>query len=317
MKKIRSNSGVVRRKTKILARLIVLIICLCIAAVLGFLVYTVLLKSGQNDKPGAQSLAVSWNNSEYQTVYDQSAVLLEDYSFNSTALFYHGISAFYLAAAQTDTALAQSYIDEAIHNLRIALQFAHSKTKPQISYMLGKAYFQKNVFSSYHYFSDTAVKYLEKAVDLGYESSDIPEYLGLSYADLGMTQKSIDSFTNALLVRESDILLLAIAQQYLAVNNKETAKQYLYKAAKDSKNDILILKSKSLLAQLYFDEGKYDDALSEYTAILEKDPEYADAYYGLGLLYEQQGDTAKARAEWRKVLKIQVNHQGAINKLGL
>ena len=52
-------------------------------------------------------------------------------------------------------------------------------------------------------------------------------------------------------------------------------------------------------------------------SILEKDPDYADAYYGLGLIYEKEGDSAKARAEWRNVLKIQVNHQGAIKKLGL
>ena len=159
--------------------------------------------------------------------------------------------------------------------------------------------------------------YLENAVSLGYEAADIPEYLGLSYANLGMTQQSIEAFTNALLVRESDILLLAIAQQYMISLNVETAKQYLFKVAKESSNDILILRSKLLLAQIYFEEKRYAEAAQEYMSILEKDPDYADAYYGLGLIYEIEGDSAKARAEWRNALKIQVNHQGAINKLGL
>ncbi|HOS29487.1 MAG TPA: tetratricopeptide repeat protein, partial [Treponemataceae bacterium] len=258
-----------------------------------------------------------WNKSEYEEVYTKSGILLDGNSFNGTALFYRGLSSFYLAVSQTETSAAQSYLDESINNLRIALHTADKNLQPQISYILGKAYFQRNLFSSYHYYADLAVLYLENAIALGYESADIPEYLGLSYANLGMTQQSIEAFTNALLVRESDILLLAIAQQYIINSNIETAKQYLFKVAKESTNDILILKSKLLLAQIYFEEQLYSEAAQEYMSILEKDPDYADAYYGLGLIYEKEGDSAKARAEWRNVLKIQVNHQGAINKLGL
>ena len=59
------------------------------------------------------------------------------------------------------------------------------------------------------------------------------------------------------------------------------------------------------------------DAQKEYESILAKDDSVADAYYGLGNIYEKLGDTAKARSEWRKTLKVQINHSGAINKLGL
>ena len=36
-----------------------------------------------------------------------------------------------------------------------------------------------------------------------------------------------------------------------------------------------------------------------------------------GNVYEKLGDIAKARSEWRKTLKVQINHSGAISKLGL
>ena len=62
---------------------------------------------------------------------------------------------------------------------------------------------------------------------------------------------------------------------------------------------------------------KNTDAQKEYEAILVKDSSVADAYYGLGNIYEKLGDTAKARSEWRKTLKVQINHSGAISKLGL
>ena len=282
-----------------------------------YVISKVIIRKNNPSVPTNASIISLWNKSEYDEVYTQSGILLDENSFNGTALFYRGLSSFYLAVSQTETSAAQSYLDESINNLRIALHTADKNLQPQISYILGKAYFQRNLFSSYHYYADLAVSYLEKAVSLGYESADIPEYLGLSYANLGMTQQSIEAFTNALLVRESDILLLAIAQQYIISSNIETAKQYLFKVAKESSNDILILKSKLLLAQIYFEEQLYSEAAQEYMSILEKDPDYADAYYGLGLIYEKEGDSAKARAEWRNVLKIQVNHQGAINKLGL
>ena len=49
--------------------------------------------------------------------------------------------------------------------------------------------------------------------------------------------------------------------------------------------------------------------------VLEKYPNSADAHYGIGVIYEKQGNLVKARAEWRQTLKIQVNHQGALQKL--
>ena len=62
-------------------------------------------------------------------------------------------------------------------------------------------------------------------------------------------------------------------------------------------------------------EGNYDDAEAEYNYILQKDENNADAHYGLGLIYESKGDSIKARAEWRKCLKIQFNHPGALKKM--
>lgn len=318
MKNIRSNSGmIVKRKPKILARLLIICFFICLIGIIIFIVSKTIAASNNTEIPDNGKLIELWNEGAYEQVYEQSGFLLDEYSFNSTALLYRGLSSFYLAVSQTDAAASQSYLDESINKLRIALMFSNKTTEPQIAYVLGKAYFQKNLFSSYHYYADLSVYYLEHAVEKGYVSEDIPEYLGLSYAKLGMTQKSIEAFTKALLVRESDILLLAIAQQYIINGNVDIAKQYLYKVAKDSTNDILILKSTAVLAQIYIDEGRYAEAAEQYQLILQKDPEYADAYYGLGLIYEKEGDSAKARAEWRKVLKIQVNHQGAMNKLGL
>ena len=52
----------------------------------------------------------------------------------------------------------------------------------------------------------------------------------------------------------------------------------------------------------------FEDAEKEFNFILEKNENSADALYGLGVIYESQGDMVKARSEWRKALRIQNNH---------
>ena len=63
------------------------------------------------------------------------------------------------------------------------------------------------------------------------------------------------------------------------------------------------------------DPKKYADAKNEFDEILKLNKNSADAYYSLGVIYEKQGEMVKARAEWRKALKAQVNHPGALAKM--
>lgn len=315
MVQMRSDNGVVRRKNKFLPRIFIALVALIILGGLFFLLHKVYVVNVV-ESPNIKKLFSLWEEKNYQEVYEQSCQLLNEDQLNSRALTFKGYSAFFLALAQTELEKTQNYLEDCINSLRIALIDSSKKNLAQIYYMLGKAYFHKNVVSDYHYYADLTVKYLELARKKGFSSNDIPEYLGLSYAQLGQTENSISAFTEALLVRESDELLLAIAQQYYNCNKANTAKQYLNKINQESSNELLVLKSRILMAQIYIDEKKYDEALKEYESILQKDANSADAYYGIGVIYELQGDLIKARSEWRKALKVKVNHQGALKKLG-
>ena len=182
---------------------------------------------------------------------------------------------------------------------------------PSIS---SRFYFYKNTITT-HYYADLAVKYLLLAKENGYEADDIAEYLGLSYASLGMTMESIAAFTEALLVRESDTLLLAIAEQYYKAKELNAAEQYLFRIVKNSDNEDIIIKSENLLGNIYIDKEDYEAAQAEFDNVLKKNENSADAHYGIGVIYEKQGNIVKARSEWRKALKIQVNHPGALQKM--
>ena len=312
-KNIIEESNFAKKKSKFIPLLVIFFIVAVILTVfVVFLCKNIRQKSLNSATTSA--LIEKWNVYDYKSVYEISQKILDTNPFNNTALTYHGYASFFLAVSQLDSVSVQSYLDESINSIRVALLKSRKKLTPQLNYMLGKAYFYKNTISSYYY-ADLAVKYLEESRRLGYKALDAAEYLCLSYAALEMPMESISAFTEALLTRESDSLLLSIAEQYHKVGQANTAKQYLFRIKNDCENEELVLKSMNLLGTIYIEEKKYAEAKNEFESILKKNPNSADAYYNLGVIYEKQGDLVKARAEWRKTLRIQVNHPGALAKI--
>lgn len=309
------SSTVVRRRRPAVRKLII--------SILIFIAFAVILAIGLrhvfnrlDSRPSLSKVYSAWDIQDYRSVYDLTNGITSSSPYEGTALAYHGYASFFLAMASTDTSEIQSLINESINSLRLASYSAPEKLKPQIYYMLGKAYFHKDSASAYYYYADLTVYYLNKAVEGGFAASDIPQYLGLSYAQLSMTEQSIAAFSEALGHNESDMIMLAIAEQYIKNNQQDIALQYLYRLRAFSEDEQYQIKAGLLLGDIYTNEGKYEEALTEFQTILEKNPENADAYYGIGIIYELQGDMAKARAEWRNALKKQVNHPGALKKLG-
>ena len=302
-----------KRKNHILRNTIIVSgILLFIAAIASLGIF--LFQNYNKNKITLKTIKKSWEQSDYESVYEQGKVFLQDKPYNNTALTYYGYACFYLAVSQIDTYKVQEYLDESINNLRLAMYDASKSLLPQLQYMLGKAYFYKNTITTYYY-ADLAIKYLTLARENGYNADDIAEYLGLSYASLGKTYESISAFTEALLVRESDFLLLSIAEQYYKAGETGAASQYLFRIINNSSNDEIILKSRLLLGNIYIDTDDLQNALEQFNAVLAKDENSADAHYGIGLIYEKQENLVAARAEWRKARKIQPNHAGALKKL--
>ncbi len=304
-----------RRGRKIIVKIVGFSSVLVFVAAAAYLAYRLTRRSSRNST-SVSALYTYWNEGNNQRVYDIAGAILDRDPLHNTARTFRGFSAFKLGFAEPDDMTQrQNYFDRAINDLRVALQSARRDSVGQIEYVLGLTYFHKNKSSSFHYYADLAVKYLEEAQKNGYKSDDISELLGLSYADLGDTDKSIAAFSGALLVRESDTLLYNIAKQYYKNGEGGVAKQYLVRALQLSNDDDILIKSHAILGQIYTDEKNFASARSEFESILEKNINSADAHYGLGVLYEQQGDMAKARAEWRSCLKLQPGYPSAMKKL--
>lgn len=309
-----SNRLFVKRPSKLIPVLVISILSLSLLSTVVYFSYkhfSYIL----NKTPSETKVKAQWKKYDYQGVFDTTSVLFEKKILNNTVLTYRGYAAFKLATSSLDANDSQFYINECIKCLRIALMNAKPKTVPQIKYVLGKAYFQKNIICSYYYYADLVVKYLEEARALGYKADDIPELLGISYGDLGMPHESIASFCDALLVRESDFLLLSIAKQYYKLKQLSAAKQYLFQITSRANDDSILLESQTLLGKIYLEEENIDEAKVMFEAVLSKNENSADAHYGLGVVYEKSGDLVKARAEWRKTTKIDSNYEEALKKV--
>jgi len=308
------KANIERQKNRFVLRFLIFISIVAIIVILSIILVKFIHSKNHNSN-SITALEDNWKKYDYQRVYEISTAILADKPLNITARMYHGYSSFFLAVSQTDNSVTETYLKDALKSLRIALQNTEEENRAQLEYMLGRTYFYKDISSNYQYYADLAIKYLLLAQEHGYSSDDIAECLGLSYAALGETQKSIEAFGEALLVRESDTLLLSIAEQYFKIGNMANAKAYLFRVRDITKNEDLILRTSFLLGEIFVEENELESAEKEFHSILEKNENSADAHYGLGVLYEKQGDTTKARAQWRRVLRIQPNHEGALKKM--
>lgn len=309
------QTSVVKRKHFSLKKLIISVLIIAITVTILFIGIRFLI-SKYADFPTLSKVYAAWDNQDYELVSDLTERIISDSPSDGTAWAYRGYSLFFLSVSENDASEARTLLENSIVALRMALRNSPESLKAQVQYVLGKAYFHRNYLSNYHYYSDLAVYYLTEAEKNGITADDIPEYLGLCYAQLSMPEESIAAFSEALFIHDTDELRFAIAEQYIKSDQNEIAKQYLFRIKTNTTDELLQLKACMLLADIYVSEENYTDAYNEYQFILEKKPNNADAYYGIGIIYEKQGEMAKARAEWRKALKIQGNHKGALEKLG-
>jgi tetratricopeptide (TPR) repeat protein len=132
---------------------------------------------------------------------------------------------------------------------------------------------------------------------------------------MNMHDKAIVHFEKALSEQPSGILMLSAAMSYKELGNSAKAQELLTKVMESDIDAILVQKSRYMLADFAMQQGDLNKAGKLYQAIVDADPQAADAWFQLGLIYEKQNDPIKARAAWRKVIAINPNYADARKKL--
>ncbi|MDR3334543.1 MAG: tetratricopeptide repeat protein [Treponema sp.] len=268
-----------------------------------------------------EELLQLWEAGSYTQTFDLSKERLLAKPMDHFLLMVHGFAAYQLAIAQINNFDTLTYIDTGIWSLRKALLSREAPRDGRLQYVLGKAYYYKGVD-----YADLAIKFLEEARSLSYNAQDIPEYLGLAYAAVHNYQKSVASFTLALYPVEaevtedlntSDLLLLSIAHSYIALNESDAAYPYLLRCVEQSRDSKVVVKARLLLGSILGKGGDNAGAEAQYTAILAESGENAEAHYQLGELFAADGNPTRARAEWRRAVRIDPAHVPARKRLNM
>ncbi len=113
-----------------------------------------------------------------------------------------------------------------------------------------------------------------------------------------------------------DVSLSLIFVYSYAHKDKELELEYeefLKKAQEIKPKDISI---SEFLAQFYFYKKRPQEAINVYLKVLEHRPDYVDAYFWLGFLYERENFQNKAIEIWEKGLKINSKYAPILNSLG-
>jgi tetratricopeptide (TPR) repeat protein len=272
-----------------------------------------------------------WEEGSYKSAFELSKAELTRRPLDYFLLAVHGFSAYQLGISQINNSDTMAYIDECIWSLRKALIARNAGNNGRIYYVLGKAYYYKGPP-----FADLAVKFLEQARAFSYAARDIPEYLGLAYAALRDYRSSVAAFALALTPPStgdseaegagefeeqgkgpSDLLLLSIARSYIALEEPLAAKAYLLRCVETSRDSWSVLTARLLLGGILAGEGAGEEAEAQYMLILNENGENAEVHYQLGELYAARGDTTRARAEWRRAVRIDPAHRQARLRLNI
>ena len=306
----RASANAVRKR--ILQKILMTAILLTLLALIPA-VYLNLRNGGGNVR---RELRDHFESGDFELSYARSREILSENPLDYYLLTVHGFSAYQLAVAQISSFDTLSFLEESIWSLRKAMLLRESP--PEVHYMLGKAYYHKGPA-----YADLAVNYLEKARAASFMAADIPEYLGLSYAAVRDYRSSIEAFTLALSgdysrrVYPSDVLFLSIARSYMALEEYELSKAYLIRCIDISRDSKTITTSRLLLAGIMLDAGDLEGAETEYLRILEEHGENAEAFFKLGEIFLSRGDTTRARAEWRRALRVDPAFRPARDRLNL
>jgi tetratricopeptide (TPR) repeat protein len=291
---------------KLIKKALAGLMILCFLALIPAIYYGLLSRSSVERR----QLRSFFESGAFDAAYSQSKVMLKEKPLDIFLLTIHGFSAYQLAIAQINSFDTLSYIDECIWSLRKALLLRDTPSEGRIFYVLGKAYFYKGLG-----YADLSVKYLEKARTASFMATDIPEYLGLAYAAIRDFRGSVAAFTLALTREPSDLLLLSIARSYIALGEEEAAKAYLIRCQGISRDSRTITASRLLLGSVLAKMGDSSGAETEFLTVIEENGEHAEAYFQLGELYAMNGDTARARAEWRRAVRTDPTHAIARSRL--
>jgi tetratricopeptide (TPR) repeat protein len=165
-------------------------------------------------------------------------------------------------------------------------------------------------------FADARAAYQEGMAKLQQDAQQDPSLqvsiqraIADTYFREGKTDQAIDSLKQSLTLAPDDPVTLQLLVNLLVGANREPeAKTYMAKLPEGTKVDANALLNIGIKS---FNDGKMEQALSEFDRVVKENPELPDAYYYRALVYLNQGKNAEAKSDLQKLLQIDPDNKYA------
>lgn len=295
----------------ITSRLILLGVALSLLVLLAtFVVYRTV---GQNPDGFAQrsNIVGLWEAGDYARVLTYSEGVLERDPIDARALFFAGAASYYLLSFGTVPEDQGHYLNQAILNLRTYLEL--KKNPPyaaEAHYLLGKAYYNKGPA-----YVNLVIEHLQDAIALGYQNTDIAEYIGMSYILSGDYVTGVQYLDKAPYRKDNYALEYNMAKAYTLAENYGEAQKFYRNVYRNSPDDNLKDQAYLQMAKLYYQMGQYPNAKEIFLDFLKKYPNNAEAHFGLGEIYYLEKNMHAAKRQWEAVVRLDPLNVEALTRL--
>ncbi|MFH0893588.1 MAG: tetratricopeptide repeat protein [Bacteroidota bacterium] len=283
-------------------------------------------------------------NPENAELYNKRAILLyekekldEAFADIRTALNLDSSKADYFLTL-SDIYFAKGKVKNCKRSIEKAMELEPENADAMLKYAELQLYFEEY---------KTTLEYIGKALEIDKLNSKAYFIRGMAYKLSGDTAKAVQNFQTT--VDQDPEYYHAYIQLGLLYATRHS------KLAEDYYNNAIKLNPESIeahfdLAMFYQEDSLYDDAIVEYSKVLEIDPKYkqahynlgyihlvyllvykqavihftnaiacdpayAEAYYNRGYSYELLGDITNAKADYDKALEIRPNYEMPIKGL--
>jgi len=186
------------------------------------------------------------------------------------------------------------------------------KILPESHYHFGVAYFKLSRYSHKDYY-DQAEDELKKSLKGKFEMPETHIYLGHIYFKKGLFDDAIDEYMHAKALDPNDVASWYNLGWVYKVKGMPNNAIVAFRNAVNISNldKALNIKIRTILGNIYYEQGLIEHAKDEYKAILKLDRASEIAHYKLGKIYKRQGDFTLAAKELKSVLKINPNNKQA------
>ena len=149
---------------------------------------------------------------------------------------------------------------------------------------------------------DGAVKEFKRAVGIGRGSSfaaDAAQYLAMSYIQLEDTENAIKAYKSAFTIDPyRDDIRVKLGNLYFSQGKYEEARAEYAEAVRLNPSTV----NRYSLGQAYIELGRFSEAENQYNEIQRLAPREAGGYLGMGLAYSRQGKHEEAIRQFKEAI---------------